>query len=249
MLPEPGPRAHNPHPRPVTARTITRSVNPAFTLIELLVVIAIIAILAAILFPVFAQAREKARQTACLSNLKQVGLAVMQYVQDYDETMPHDGCAANVGCNAGNGIWRGSTAFSDPLRWTARVQPYVKNTDVFQCPSCQPIVTTTNLLVGYWSNGPVFAARDNAAVAMADMPAPANIIVAFDDIGKQNRNEVVFRPYWFNGNFSDAGAFEANGMRQGPHSDIINCLWADGHAKAHKNRAVKAAISSARVWP
>ena len=62
--------------------------NAAFTLIELLVVIAIIAILAAILFPVFAQARDKARQTSCLSNMKQLGLGEMMYIQDYDETFP-----------------------------------------------------------------------------------------------------------------------------------------------------------------
>jgi prepilin-type N-terminal cleavage/methylation domain-containing protein len=68
-----------------------RKSNKGFTLIELLVVIAIIAILAAILFPVFAQAREKARQTSCLSNCKQIGLSLQMYAQDYDETLPNAG--------------------------------------------------------------------------------------------------------------------------------------------------------------
>ena len=73
-----------------------------FTLIELLVVIAIIAILAAVLFPVFAKVREKARQTVCLSNEKQIGLGFMQYVEDYDEVFP---MAYNDNCGAGGTIW------------------------------------------------------------------------------------------------------------------------------------------------
>ncbi|MBU0607894.1 MAG: DUF1559 domain-containing protein [Armatimonadetes bacterium] len=90
-----------------------------FTLIELLVVIAIIAILAAILFPVFAKAREKARQTACLSNLKQIGLGMLQYVQDYDETLPH--LYKDVGATR---YW-----------WFNDIQPYIKNYQLFKCPS------------------------------------------------------------------------------------------------------------------
>ncbi|MCW3097879.1 MAG: prepilin-type N-terminal cleavage/methylation domain [Chthonomonadaceae bacterium] len=102
----------------------TRS-SKAFTLIELLVVIAIIAILAAILFPVFAQAREKARQTSCLSNTKQLGLSVLQYVQDYDEMFPKS--HGNNGKNPpNNSIWSYS--------WAVVVQPYVKSYEVFRCP-------------------------------------------------------------------------------------------------------------------
>jgi len=104
----------------------------AFTLIELLVVIAIIAILAAILFPVFAQARDKARQSACLSNAKQLGTAVMMYVQDYDETYYWQ--AAWDECDdIGAGPWGNS--YWTYVRWPQRHMPYLKNTDVFKCPS------------------------------------------------------------------------------------------------------------------
>lgn len=93
-----------------------------FTLIELLVVIAIIAILAAILFPVFAKAREKARQSSCMSNLKQIGLAQLQYVQDYDERF----CPQMDWLNSGT---------YHP--WVDRLFPYVKNAQVFSCPSAK----------------------------------------------------------------------------------------------------------------
>jgi prepilin-type N-terminal cleavage/methylation domain-containing protein/prepilin-type processing-associated H-X9-DG protein len=105
----------------------------AFTLIELLVVIAIIAILAAILFPVFAQAREAARKTSCLSNLKQIGMGIMQYVQDYDEMFP-----TNSWDTPPIGIL--DTDSRNPLhrtamQWPWRIQPYVKNRQIFVCPS------------------------------------------------------------------------------------------------------------------
>ncbi len=92
-----------------------------FTLIELLVVIAIISVLAAILFPVFAQAREKARQSSCQSNQKQIGLALLQYNQDYDEMYPL--------------AFYGTSASQTWVSWPMLVQPYVKNTQIFMCPS------------------------------------------------------------------------------------------------------------------
>src|ERR1700712_617648 len=95
-----------------------------FTLIELLVVIAIIAILAAILFPVFARARENARRSSCQFNLKQIGLGVMQYTQDYHEKSPlrrNNGPADTTGGDGYGGTW-------------IAIQPYLKSTQIYQCP-------------------------------------------------------------------------------------------------------------------
>jgi len=137
----------------------------AFTLIELLVVIAIIAILAAILFPVFATAREKARQTACLSNLKQLGLAYVQYEQDYDETVPQ-GSSSNYGWGRG---------------WAGQIYPYVKSTQTFLCPDdSQPgdvISYAVNAnLVGYGPSPGYF----NMPVCLGQMNAPAKTVLLFE---------------------------------------------------------------------
>jgi prepilin-type N-terminal cleavage/methylation domain-containing protein len=127
-----------------------------FTLIELLVVIAIIAILAAILFPVFARAREKARQTSCLSNMKQCALSILMYVQDYDETFPRVPNVADPYLNP-----KGPVEKQGWLYWAQMIQPYVKSPQILACPSdsgvppwnlSTPTWKWEKALTSYWQN-------------------------------------------------------------------------------------------------
>lgn len=150
---------------------MSNSLRPrGFTLIELLVVIAIIAILAAILFPVFAQAREKARQTTCLSNLKQLGLGTLQYVQDYDEQYPSGSSNGPFGAwnPWGFDFWQfpcsrdGSEKDTDCTIWANSVQPYIKSTGMYGCPTSEANLWNP---YNYGSSGAVNAPSVNDMVS------------------------------------------------------------------------------------
>jgi prepilin-type N-terminal cleavage/methylation domain-containing protein/prepilin-type processing-associated H-X9-DG protein len=171
--------------------TMTGSSRRAFTLIELLVVIAIIAILAAILFPVFAQAREKARQTSCLSNQKQMGTGMMMYAQDYDEqfmlTVP-----GNVRASFTTPADRTATTPDGLARrqsyWSNSIQPYLKNWDINLCSSCpdDPAIfgvsrqQANGVSLTYTFNGYLHA------WPMAGSPAPAIVIAFTSGMGKRS---------------------------------------------------------------
>ncbi|HAZ62602.1 MAG TPA: hypothetical protein DCZ72_03185 [Armatimonadetes bacterium] len=224
----------------------------AFTLIELLVVIAIIAILAAILFPVFAKAREKARQASCLSNLKQVGLALMQYVQDYEETMPWDWASANrdgisIAPAPQPFFWmNGSVKEENPYRWPAKLIPYIKTRNIFQCPSGIVHHTSSSLpsdeTLSYWANGAAFTGRGRTPMNIAGIQSPAQVITMYDDWDCYRRGEVVFRMFRTDsGGLDGSRTFSITGRRYA-HTGGMNVGFADGHAKWMRSQDIVDAL-------
>ncbi len=216
--------------------------NKGFTLIELLVVIAIIAILAAILFPVFARAREKARQTACLSNLKQLGLGVMQYMQDYDETYP---CQTTAG--TGNVQYYSSADGRTDATWLNSIFPYSKSVAVNVCPSAREfdpkidtgIAATANSDTSYTYNGLLgnilstdtgSKLPDPLPVAQEGAISRPSEVMMFEDNGITWGRCQPF-PRWNGGTWKDPIHTGLITLLYTLHNGGLNMNFADGHAK------------------
>lgn len=242
-------RSVSQHPRHTQGVPGTRGTRAAFTLIELLVVIAIIAILAAILFPVFAQAREKARQTSCMSNLKQIGLALHMYVQDYDETMPM-GWSTYV---------RPSDGLTVARDWTVDLIPYIRMGDTslaqqvnaalastrpdlfsakvpfYQCPSKAPSRDTRGFRRGYAYNN-WLAQGAGATKSLASIVAPADCASFVETWGEADRS-IPF-----------AAPGDTRFYPEARHADGLNITFSDGHTKWFKGSYSKLNWPTGVAW-
>jgi prepilin-type N-terminal cleavage/methylation domain-containing protein/prepilin-type processing-associated H-X9-DG protein len=214
----------------------SRTMQRGFTLIELLVVIAIIAILAAILFPVFARARENARRASCQSNLKQIGLAALQYSQDHDErTLDY-----------------GDLGFSNPSNsaWPQIIQPYLKSTQVFTCPSGgNPFDGSWPAYKFYGFDYGITLYAGEYRRALAEFKKPTETIWMTDSVWAiskpTNRDPVTDMPSsnWGGAIWYGAGQ-EDWGQVKYRHLETANFLFLDGHVKAMRKGAAERTAES-----
>lgn len=213
--------------------TSIRPARQGFTLIELLVVIAIIAILAAILFPVFGRARENARRTSCQSNLKQLGLGILQYAQDYDEKYPSSAMGYSI---PGTGLYRQQT-------WDTVTQPYLKSSQIIVCPSDTLSNRITHPIYGdnatrsYTATWQIFGALDNnqPPLSLAAVPASSMTVMITERNQEFNNN-------WTAYSYTDYLRAGSN-TNYGPsvvtrHLETTNILYCDGHVKSKRGPAM-----------
>lgn len=230
-----------------------RTQDRGFTLIELLIVIAIIALLSAILLPVFAQVREKARAISCASQLKQIGISLLQYAQDYDETLPtmsntdlsrsnpNAGQTAYTSYVSGEITYYADTPFQN---WFQEIQPYTKSWQVFICPSA-PDRTTGGAPAGrnrtsYRVNG---LAQQRKLSALS---SPSTLIWTWE--ASVRGNQALIRPYMLAVPATPASripypatvdlTYWINGSNV--HGNGLNLLFCDGHVKLRDMKMVAA---------
>lgn len=220
-----------------------------FTLIELLVVIAIIAILAAILFPVFARARENARRASCLSNLKQIGLGVLQYTQDYDEIYPMKRWSGT-----------GDGALNDTMSWRRITFPYTKSSQIYTCPSNTYGTEPANdSLPGYAKlqpGDPHFSrsysingqtAYINGTAIAEEYNLPKYHPASLSSVPQAAQTVYVAEYSWRDAavEWQDGCATNPNctGLYFNGHLNTCNFLFADGHVKAMRPNATGSPVN------
>ncbi len=212
-----------------------------FTLIELLVVIAIIAILAAILFPVFAQARDKARQTSCLSNQKQVGTAILMYVQDYDERLffyP----STTIPSRSRTGAVLPSSTSINPVRWWNALMPFMKNTQILVCPSDDVPTLSKDALGNSRVLRSYIAVRAAEGLTLTQVENPTETIVVTEKWGKDTAGNPIADSWIepFNGDFNYDPILDRMALAANRHSAGINGTFYDGHVKWYKPQTITA---------
>jgi prepilin-type N-terminal cleavage/methylation domain-containing protein/prepilin-type processing-associated H-X9-DG protein len=222
----------------------------AFTLIELLVVIAIISILAAILFPVFARARENARRASCMSNLKQIGLGIMMYTQDYDEKYPMGDSFHDADTSIPPGGWDitgGTSSWSATHTtwvWQQLIYPYTKSQQVYVCPSSKGQPDSGVIALNYGVNDYVMK-RSTSGISMAVLDSPSTVYMAMDAgqwvvdtitvLGPASGNSYLPGMAPFAG---AASTFYQCDYDNGRHFDGMCMAFADGHVKWLKSGVV-----------
>ncbi len=223
---------------------LTRSVpvvgrrQTAFTLVELLVVIAIIAILAAILFPVFAKAREKARQSSCLSNVKQLGVAYLQYLQDYDETFPPHVTERTAPAGTPDTL-----AARAPFTYKTKLEPYVKSAQLFKCPSekgnndgYQTDGTGSNAVVAQYNSyglNPWIEQGGGNSPSLSAITHPSELILCHDsfEANLDNNGDLLTPAAGQTLNLTQHRGNPRSLAEYWRHNQTLNILWADGHVK------------------